>query len=170
MTTHNQNRRPAHHFYAALKNWKQAAIDVEAVCPDDNEEVYEAEVDRLADVAGELADAVFKYRSPDLAAVIAKLEIAINTPEFIQAEHIRNAIADLAELANVEKSPAFVPTVWLCQFERRGGYFDYDGASDKITLRANYDQPAALAMVNELTNIEREALVASIIGKKGGAA
>jgi len=168
MTTHNQNRRPAHHFYAALNNWKTAAIDVEAVCPDDNEAVYEAEVDRLADISGELADAVFKYMSPDLAAVIAKLEIAINTPEYIQAEHIRNAIADLAQLAEVEKSPAFVPTVWLCQFERRGGYFDYDG--DKITLRANYDQPAALAMVNDLTSIEQEALCASITNKKGGAA
>lgn len=165
MTTHNLNRRPAHHFYAALKNWKQAAIDVEAVCPDDNEEVYEAEVDRLADVAGELQDAVFKYRSPDLAAVIAKLELAIYAPESICADHISIAIADLADLANVTTSPAFCANVWLCQFERRGGHFDYEPATGKITLHANFDKRSALAMINNLSDIQREALRASIIGK-----
>ena len=165
MNTHTKDRRSASQFYQALANWKNAAIDVEAICPGDNEESYEKEVDRLADVAGALGDAVFKYQSPDLAAVVAKLELAIETPEWIQAEHIRNAIADLAELAAVDKSPAFVPLVWLCQFERRGGTFDYESASGKITLHANYDNRAALCMVNQLTRIEHETLREYIVGR-----
>ena len=169
MSTHIKSSRPAHRFYAALANWKSAAMDVEAVCPDDNADAYEAEVDRLADVEGEMQEAVFKYRSPDLAAVIAKLELAIYDPSWIQADHIRNAICDLAELAKVQKSPAFCANVWLCQFERRGGHFDYGTADGNITLHANYDKRAALDMLNDLTEIEREALRSNIVGKNGGA-
>jgi hypothetical protein len=99
-----------------------------------------------------------------MAAVIAKMELAISSPEFIQIDYIRNAIGDLANLAGVEKSPAFVPSVWLSQFERRGGHFDYEPVSGKIILHANYDQRAAMSMVNQLSDIEREALRASIIG------
>lgn len=167
MAALQQNNRPAHRFYNALANWKIAAMDVEAVCPDDNADAYEAEVDRLADIEGELQNAVFKYAAPDLAAVIAKLELAIYTPESISADHIRAAIADLAKLANVTTSPAFCTNVWLCQFERRGGYFDYLPEDGNITLHANYDKRAALTMLNDLTKIEREALRASIIGKGG---
>ncbi len=165
-----QKRRPAHRFYAALANWKNAAMDVEAACPDDDADKYEAEVDRLADIEGELQDAVFKYSSPDLAAVIAKLELAIYTPESIMADHIRSAIADLAELAEVKISPAFCANVWLCQFERRGGHFNYGPGHGIITLHANYDKRGALTMLNNLSEIEREALRSSIIGKNGGEA
>lgn len=165
MAALQQNNRPAHRFYNALQNWKTAAMDVEAVCPDDNEAAYEAEVDRLADIEGELQDAVFKYRSPDLAAVIAKLELAIYTPESVSADHIRNAIADLAKLAEVKTSPSFCANVWLCQFERRGGHYDFEPVAGKIILHANYDNSAALAMINGLSDIEREALRASNIGK-----
>ena len=120
--------------------------------------------DRLADIASALREAVFQYAAPDMAAIIAKLELAISTPEFIQIDYIRNAIDDLASLAGVEKSPAFVPTLWLSLFERRGGHFDYEPVSGKIILHANYDQRAAMAMVNQLSDIEREALRASIVG------
>lgn len=164
MCNTTNTRRPAHLFYGALANWKNAAIEVEAVCPDDNADNYEQEVDRLADNARALQDAVFKYAAPDMAAIVAKLELAISSPEFIQIDYIRNAIDDLANLAGVETSPAFVPTVWLSQFERRGGHFDYEPVSGKIILHANYDQRAAMAMVNQLSDIEREALRASIIG------
>lgn len=170
MCNTTNTRRPAHLFYGALANWKNAAIEVEAVCPDDNEDKYEQEVDRLADIASALQEAVFKYAAPDMAAVIAKLELAISSPEFIQIDYIRNAIEDLANLAGVEKSPAFVPTVWLSLFERRGGYFDYEPVSGKITLSANYTERQAMSMVNQLSDIEREALRAAIIGNnaKGG--
>ena len=170
MSTHIKSSRPAHRFYVALAMWKNAAMDVEAICPDDDAEKYEAEVDRLADIEGELQDAVFKYRSPDLTAVIAKLELAIYTPESILADHIRSAIADLAELAEVKISPAFCANAWLCQFERRGGHFDYGPVGGIITLHANYDKRAALSMLNDLSEIEREALRFSIIGKHGGEA
>lgn len=169
MSNNNEQRRPAHLFYQALANWKEAAAAVEAVCPDENEDRYDAEVDRLSDIAGALAENVFKYQAPDFAAVIAKLELAIHSPECINPNDIKNAIADLAELAGVEKSPAFVPQSWLCQFERRGGYFDYEPVSAKITLSASYEQRAALRMVNDLSNIEREALRANIIGTRKGA-
>lgn len=165
MTVLLQMNRPAHSFYKALANWKNAAMDVEAVCPDDNADAYEAEVDRLADIEGELQDAVFKYAAPDFAAVIAKLELAIYTPESVCADHIRVALADLAKLANVTTSPAFCANVWLCQFERRGGHFDYEPVTGKITLHANFDKRSALAMINDLSDIQREALRASIIGK-----
>ncbi|MBK7162652.1 MAG: hypothetical protein IPH79_09215 [Sphingomonadales bacterium] len=164
MANLQQKNRSAQHFYVALNNWKSAAMDVEAVCPDDNADKYEAEVDRLADIEGELQDAVFKYRSPDLAAAIAKLELAIYTPESISADHIRSAIADLAGIADVTVSPAFCANVWLCQFERRGGSFDFEPVTKIITLHANYDKRAALAMLNDLSDIQREALRASIIG------
>lgn len=170
MTALLQSHRPAHRFYAALDNWKNAAMDVEGVCPDDDADKYEKEVDRLADIEGELQEAVFKYRAPDLAAVIAKMELAINCPESVSADHIRNAIADLANLASVTKSPTFCANVWLCQFERRGGSFDFEPVTGKITLHANYDNNAALAMLNQLTNLEREALRASLIGKHGAVA
>lgn len=169
MTINTNTRRPAHLFYGALANWKNAAMDVEAVCPDDNADAYEREVDRMADIAGHLEEAVFKYRAPDLAAVIAKLELAIVTPEYVQADHIRNAIADLADLAGVETSPAFTANVWLCQFERAGGKFDYEPVKGEITLHANFDKRIAIRMVNELTKIERAALTAHIIGKGGEA-
>ena len=169
MSTYIKSSRPAHGFYAALAIWKNAAMDVEAVCPDDDVEKYEAEIDRLVDIEGELQDAVFKYTAPDLTAVIAKLELAVRDPSWIQAIHIRNAIADLAELANVQESPAFCANVWLCHFERKGGYFDYGTADGNITLHANYDKRTALSMLNDLSEIEREALRSNIVGKNGGA-
>ena len=98
MCNTTNTRRPAHLFYSALANWKNAAIEVEAVCPDDNADNYEQEVDRLADIASALQDAVFKYAAPDMAAIVAKLELAISSPEFIQIDYIRNAIDDLANL------------------------------------------------------------------------
>lgn len=165
MTDNTQSRRPAHRFYPALAMWKNAAMDVEAVCPDDDVDKYEDEVDRLADIEGELKEAVFKYAAPDLTAVLAKLELAIHDPSWIQVDHIRNAIADLAVHADVKISPAFCANVWLCQFERKGGYFDYGTPDGNITLHANYDKRTALSMLNDLTEIEREALRASIIGK-----
>ena len=45
MCNTTNTRRPAHLFYSALANWKNAAIEVEAVCPDDNEDKYEREPD-----------------------------------------------------------------------------------------------------------------------------
>ena len=169
MSTHIKSSRPSHRFYAALAIWKNAAMDVEAVCPDDDIDKYEDEVDWLADIEGELKEAVFKYAAPDLTAVVAKLELAIHDPSWIQVDHIRNAIDDLAELTDVKKSPAFCANFWLCQFERQGGYFDFGTADGNITLHANYDKRTALSMLNDLTEIEREALRSNIVGKDGGA-
>ena len=169
MSTHIKSSRPAHRFYVALAMWKNAAMDVEAVCPDDDVDKYEDEVDRLADIEGELKEAVFKYATPDLIAVVAKLELAIHDPSWIQVDHIRNAIADLAGHADVKKSPAFCANFWLCQFEGQGGYFDYSTADGNITLHANYDKRTALSMLTDLTEIEREALRSNIVGKNGGA-
>ena len=121
MTAYQTPHLSAANFQSALQAYKNAVIDYEAVCPDDNEERYQAEVDRLVDIATACAAHLMQHQAPDLEGVFAKLEIAMSEPSAINAAYVHSAMCDLARLGKIEASPAFVPMQWANQFERAGG-------------------------------------------------
>ncbi len=166
MTDNTTPAREAHHFFKALEGYKEAVVDVEAVCPSDNEDAYEAEIDAKVDVMFAMTAEIMAREAPTIHGAIAKLEIAIYRGENdIKRDHIESALADFMRLANLTHSPAMVPLEWLCQFERRGGFYDYDGA-DAITISANFDRPEAIRLIQKLSKQERATLADYIRGNK----
>ena len=102
MTDNTTPARDVHHFFKALEGYKEAVIDVESICPGDNEDAYEAEIDAKVDVMFAMTAEIMAREAPTIHGAIAKLEIAIYRGENdIKRDHIESALADFMRLANL---------------------------------------------------------------------
>lgn len=162
--------RNAQHFAEALALFKTARRAVYSNPPaaTEEEEQYLAE---LVDAEDAATDYLMSHAAPDLAAVLAKIEIVAANPNIANArDWLAGIAADVMVIGGLDRSPTFDPFVWLCQFETRGGktaLVDLEGvrhASLSIPLGETPPLRNAREALGALAPHERAALDEYLLG------
>ena len=152
MNDHNTNYA-ARHFADALKLYRHAAREMEIFPIADNAE-DEAEENRLCDAFCAAEEHLIATEAPDLAGVLAKIEVLSKDGQNVTPDNLAPIIADLVRLGGITASPTFDPFLWLNRFESRGGKVN----GDQLSCAA--DNTSAMAMLARLRPYEREAIAA----------
>lgn len=110
-------------FEAMLDEWRAINLDVENSSD-------ESEWERLLDARATVEKRIYATPAPDIAAVLAKLEIAAGIGDGAgdaSAADLLAIMADLRRFAGVESAVTFQPDLWLARWTKaEGGYFVRD--------------------------------------------
>jgi len=110
----------ANHFGDALRLYRHSRRELETYPLAETDE-EEAEETLRCDALCAAEEHLLHTAAPDIAAVVAKLEVAGRDAQPIQPQYVSAVIQDLIRIAGLSESPAFDPFLWINQFERAGG-------------------------------------------------